>query len=507
MKNNIKNNDKNTEILQEYKFKTVGEILNDYCNNDSENKKDVNYEPNKKPTQINRSKNTQKKNRKISFTHARLFFTVLETVFLLGMAIPLRPDKSIDEKRELTKFPTFTFKSFVDGDYFKRISTWYADTFPFRDKLISISKSAENLYGVRDSKMVKRSNKKADEINHHSEDAAEQAKFAEQKKQEAEKKLEENLPDGTVYDRPELAGDVYIIGDRGFSLYYYSEDAAQMYSSLIDKVQKAVPECNVYDMVVPTTIGIMLDKDIASSLGSSNQKEALKYISDLTRQKNPNVKVVETFDTLLHHNAEYIYFRTDHHWTQTGAYYAYRQFAKAKGVEPTRLEDMQKTEYDGFIGTFYFSAEKPPAMKEHPDVIEAYISNATNDMTYVEENQNLIQWQVVSDVKSWLAGTKYSAYIGGDHSLATIDNPLKNDGENAVLIKDSYGNAFTPFLIDHYDKLFIVDYRLFHNLTYYQNSMIKFIRENGVKDVIILNNAESAGNENVSMQINSMFSL
>ena len=63
-----------------------------------------------------------------------------------------------------------------------------------------------------------------------------------------------------------------------------------------------------------------------------------------------------------------------------------------------------------------------------------------------------------------------------------IDNPNISDGTSCVLIKESYGNAFAPFLTDHYDKVYIVDYR------YYKDDLTAFVKENNVTDVILLNN-------------------
>ena len=85
----------------------------------------------------------------------------------------------------------------------------------------------------------------------------------------------------------------------------------------------------------------------------------------------------------------------------------------------------------------------------------------------------------MSDYKS---GQKYSAFIAGDQPFSVIDNPNISDGTSCVLIKESYGNAFAPFLTDHYDKVYIVDYR------YYKDDLTAFVKDNNVTDVIFLNN-------------------
>ena len=73
-------------------------------------------------------------------------------------------------------------------------------------------------------------------------------------------------------------------------------------------------------------------------------------------------KKVNIYDTLMSHNDEYLYFRTDHHWTALGAYYAYEEFAKAKGVKPLPLSKYEKVDFPDFLGSFYADTEKNPAL-------------------------------------------------------------------------------------------------------------------------------------------------
>ena len=62
-----------------------------------------------------------------------------------------------------------------------------------------------------------------------------------------------------------------------------------------------------------------------------------------SRQKmDKHVKNVDVYDVLMQHRTEYEYFRTDHHWTTLGAYYAYTEFCKAKGITPESLDAYSK---------------------------------------------------------------------------------------------------------------------------------------------------------------------
>lgn len=54
-------------------------------------------------------------------------------------------------------------------------------------------------------------------------------------------------------------------------------------------------------------------------------------IRDLqTKVDEPNL-IYDLAENDASHNEEYIYYRTDHHWTSLGAYYAYRAWALQTG--------------------------------------------------------------------------------------------------------------------------------------------------------------------------------
>ena len=79
----------------------------------------------------------------------------------------------------------------------------------------------------------------------------------------------------------------------------------------------------------------------------------------------------------------------------------------------------------------------------------------------------------------------YLTFMSGDIPLATIETENKN-GRKIIIFKESYGNAFAPFLVPHYETVYVADIRSF------PYNAIDFIRENGITDVMILNNIMSA---------------
>lgn len=439
----------------------------------------------------------KERERKRYHTYLRLENTVFQWVLILlcvvGLLIPLRPKKSNVEKRDLEKFPEISVSGVLKGDYFTDISTWYADTFPFRERLLTANAAVERLYGLG-REQIHGSVGTGDEIpTEYTE--TDSKKDSEKESKEASAQGDEG-GDGTMHVVPEVAGTIYIAEDRAFELYYFALDSANQYIKMINHAaQLLAGKATVYDILAPTSIGIYLDQDIQDSMGCSDQSQAFDYILN---NLDDSVQGVQVFDTLLKHNSEYLYFRTDHHWTADGAYYAYEQFCKKKGISPNSRDDYQIQEFDNFVGSFYSFGNQAAVLAENPDVITAYLPKGTNEMTYTGIDGIDMDWQVVADASDYDSGNKYSCFIGGDNPYSIIENPTLQDGSSCLVIKESYGNAFVPFLVDHYQTVHVVDYR------YFGENIPWFVEENQVQDVIFLNNADAISESAVSY-MNGLF--
>lgn len=442
----------------------------------------------------------------------QVFFLVLLVIACVGLLLPLRPKESALEKRELEKFPQISAASLLDGSFFNQISTWYADTFPFREALLSANSGMKNMYGIQGEQIVANSGKTGDDIP---EGGMMVTKTEETDKNDAANSTdetappetqEETLPDGTIHTVPEAAGTVYVTGDQAFEIYYFNLDGANAYINMMNKAQKRLDGiADVYTLLIPTSSGVSLDDSVQEKLGSNDQKKAIDYIYSNINNMNSKVKTVNVFDTLKKHNSEYIYFRTDHHWTALGAYYAYEQFCAAKGLTPTPLTDYEKIDFPNFVGSFYSSSNQAPSLKSNPDTITAYKPKGTNDMFYVDHTLDKTYWNVIFDVSDYRSDGKYSTFVAGDEVYAQIDNPALTDGSACVVIKESYGNAFIPFLVDHYQHIYIVDYRYFNEYPPYGNSVYKLVTENNVKDVVFINNADAMTNLDRVRSMSALF--
>ena len=419
--------------------------------------------------------------KKVNQTGIRVFLVLLGAGFAVGLCFPLRPKHSEIEKRDLASFPGLTAAGLWDGSWFTDVGTWYSDTYPLREMLIGGASKVEGLYGFQGEQIVAGSAQTADEVPDVEEDAVVTPAPVATSTPTPEPTQE--LEDGTIHEEPEMAGDVYIAGDTAFELYYFSQASADAYASMVNTVHARLGSgVGVYDLLAPTSFGVCLDENIQEQMGASSQKDAFQYIYS---RLDPGVKKVDVFDELVRHNAEYIYFRTDHHWTQLGAYYAYRIFAEQKGIRPHELSEFEHRTYPDFLGSFYAYSNQAEALAANPDTLETYTPMGTNDALIQPAEGEPFQWFVVSDVTDYAPGAKYSSYIGGDNPFTTIQNPEIQDGSSCVVIKESYGNAFVPWLVDHYQNVYVVDYR------YYTGNLTQFVKEHQVDDVIFVNNASA----------------
>ena len=418
----------------------------------------------------------RKTRRKFQRISVRIFYLFILIGGFIGLLIPLRPETSESEKRDLTDFPTPTAETFLNGEFFSEISTWYADTFPFREALSTANAKFKSLYGIT-SEELHGGPVEADEIP----DADAEITATPTPSETPSPEVQEE--DGTVHAEPEKAGTIYIADNRGFELYGFSIDGANDYINMINNAASQLNGlATVYDILVPTSIAVNLDEEMQQQVGSSNQGDAFDYIYG---HLDSSIVQVPLLDILKSHNSEYLYFNTDHHWTADGAYYAYQELMKQKGVEPSPLSAYIRNEYPGFVGTFYSFSEKSDALLNNPDTVVTYTPKATNDMTYTDTNGESHSWYIVMDPTDYGQGSKYSCFIGGDQPYCRIDNPEITDGSSCVVIKESYGNAFVPFLVNSYQTVHVIDYR------YFTENLVDFVKENNVQDVIYINNANA----------------
>ena len=302
---------------------------------------------------------------------------------------------------------------------------------------------------------------------------------------------------------PETIGGLLIVEDTAYEYYNFVTDLANDYITAVANAgEKLSGKATVYDMVIPTSIDIMLPESYIekNSLNTSDQKKAIdEYILPSIAAQNPEVKTISIFDTLKAHANEYLYFRTDHHWTQLGAYYGYEEFCKAKGFDPVPLSDFDRADYTGYLGSFYTSSNSA-ALAANPDTVEAYIPKANVNLSFTQsDGVQVDSWPVIADGEQYDSTSKYIVYCAGDQPYEEIVNNDMAEGPSIVVVKESFGNCFIPFLVNHYKNIYVVDYR------YYNGTVSDLVDSTGATDVLLLNNVSMTRNEGLIDSFSNIF--
>ena len=287
-------------------------------------------------------------------------------------------------------------------------------------------------------------------------------------------------------EKVKVVNGVAVVGNSAYELFTYRESSAKAYAKAVNALAKDLDgKAEVYDMVIPLSSGITFPDNLVDKIDSTNQRDAMLSIMGMM---NSQVKSVDIYDALMKHRKEYIYFRTDHHWTALGAYYAYTALCEEMGIEPEKLEEYETREFEGFVGSFY-NDTKNESLKKHPDVITAYLPKSEAKMHVTPAKGKDYDWDIIYDVSAYGASLKYSTFIASDNPFTEITNQTLTDESACIVVKESFGNAFVPFLVDHYQHVYVVDYR------YWQGTLAKLAEEQKAKDVILLNNLSMIRNQ------------
>lgn len=293
-------------------------------------------------------------------------------------------------------------------------------------------------------------------------------------------------PEITVNEKIKSYGGTILIGDTGYELYNFVQSAARTYAQVINGIsEKLSGKAAVYDMVIPTSVGITLPDNKVDKVNSSNQKQAIDYIYN---RLSDDVKAVDIYDALMTHRDEYIYYQTDHHWTGRGAYYAYCRFAEEKGFEAHALSEYSQENFGAFLGSFYTDTNGSRQLRKDKMRVWYPVCNKKISMKITDMSGKTWESPVICDAHNYSTSLKYCAFIGGDNPFTTIKNKKCKDGSSCVIVKESFGNAMIPYLADHYETIYVIDYR------YWKGSVCDFVREKNVKEVLFLNNISMTRN-------------
>ncbi|MBP0960492.1 MAG: hypothetical protein J5992_10255, partial [Oscillospiraceae bacterium] len=325
-----------------------------------------------------------------------LFFGVITILPIITIILPKKEFSEI-ENRVLSDVPKFSFSSVLDRSFMKDSESYFADHFVGRTEWIKAKTQMELLSGRR-------------EIN-----------------------------------------GVYIDGERMVE---------KLDSPDYKTISKSISAINnfsettglkTYVMIVPTSAEIY-----SSSNPNINQKEEIdKIYSELSGE---NIITLDAYATLNSHKEDYIYYRTDHHWTTLGAYYVYSTTIYDMGFTPISWDNYNIEHASSeFKGTLY-STTLYDGIKS--DMIDIYYPVSGVDITSVDvytgkgtENYESYYFRDFLETKD-----KYSVFGGQNQPVVNIKTNSYNENK-LLVIKDSYANSYVPFLSQHYSEITMLDMR------------------------------------------------
>ncbi len=336
---------------------------------------------------------------------------------------------SENENRALASWPVYSFTALKDGSYMSGVQTYLSDHFPLRDPFMTLKTKYEMLTG-------------REEIN-----------------------------------------DIYLAKDGYYIEAYKTPKQQKKIITQFQKLQDAITtdaKQNVRVMLVPTAISTYN----AKLPGSAPDRGVLRQVDTMNEiyAALPNMQKVDAWSPLQAAAAQEgsdLYYHTDHHWTTHGAYVGYQAYCAAAGLSPIPETEFQKTcvttDFHGTIFSKLHDSTVPG------DAITLY-ENPANRLTVSYPDTGEVT-DTLYNLDYLAQKDKYSMFLNNLHPLVEITNETADSDRQLVLIKDSYANSMVPFLVNHYQKIYVFDTR------YYRFGPSSFINEHPeVTDVLLLYN-------------------
>ena len=242
--------------------------------------------------------------------------------------------------------------------------------------------------------------------------------------------------------------------------------------------------------LAPNSYGVLRDK-LPPFLPNLDQRETIFALY----RETEGVDALDLFDPLTEAAAQgQAYYRTDHHWTTDGAWAGYRAYCQSRGLPYAALEELApcRREEPGFLGTYYNKSKNWGVL---PDTLVWYdipVEDVTIDgeRQVLQSDGKVVEVTGIYQTEKFDTRDKYAAFLYGNNGLTILragNNKGRQEGKTSrvLLIKDSYGNCFAPFLTYSYDEVWVADLR---NMTF---KISEVVAENRFDDVLILYNLDS----------------
>lgn len=308
--------------------------------------------------------------------------------------------------------PQFTIVDFVSGKFSDELEQYLTDQVPLRDDWVTLKIYLELAVGKRES--------------------------------------------GGVY----IGRDKYLM-DK-FTSYSKKQLAAN--AAALAELQKklAAEDISMDTILVPVAAQVLTDK-LPAYAPVADYAAILEVLTDA------GVDTTDVFFTLAAHSSENIYYRTDHHWTSLGAYYAYCAW---RGIEPNVDEWTQEILCDNFHGTTWNKVPLPSVPAEE---ITAWYKHINRSVSY---NNGQYETDSIYERKYLSGSDQYAVFLNSNQAQTVISGSGKSG--KLLLIKDSCGNTFSQFPVEDYAEVHVLDLRFF------KGDVTEYAKENDITDALVL---------------------
>lgn len=341
--------------------------------------------------------------KKITILIFALIIVILPIITVVTAAPQTQPF-SENENRYLARFPKLSFSTYEDKSFMNGFDSWISDRFIGREQWINVKNKTEAAIG-----------------------------------------------------KTEISG-VFTRNDRMMQVWKsYDEDLVAKNINAINNFADRHSDLPMYFMLVPTSQEIYADTLPPNAQPLSQRT----FIRDVYAEL-PACNTVDAYSLLSQNRDNYIYYRTDHHWTSLGAYLGYQALAEKLGYMsiPENRFNIEHAS-NSFRGTLY---SKTLDSSVTPDIIDFYtLSSGSPSLTLSVMNDDGVTYKDYDSLyfREYLdKKDKYSSLLGSNTPLLTITTDLEEQNERSLLIfKDSYAHALIPFLTNHYSKITVLDMR------------------------------------------------
>jgi DHHW protein len=274
-------------------------------------------------------------------------------------------------------------------------------------------------------------------------------------------------------------GAVFLFKNRGFELFSGGAGMGKKYAEVINSYSRLkIPGLKIYNIIIPNSFEFEVTEKYKNLVTPA--KDAINAVF---AAEDSEIIKINPVDELRRHRTEYIYFNTDHHWTSLGAYYTYRVFCEAAGNVPVSLDTIPSKVKAGFLG-FFHRLTRAASLKSNPDSVRYYLF--PDSVNFYIGSSSIGYWARSKMYAEQARGdNSYSVFLQGDLPICKIETQHKN-GKKIALVKESYGNAFAPFLINNYEKVIVVDQRS------YKGDFIAMLKAEGINELLFINNIFAA---------------